>query len=77
MEAQVEQKRAVRSSFPLRLPKSIKTEAAETARQEKITLNHFITLAVVEKLTRMGNRETEILPPALLRSPSPLKPGTA
>ena len=40
-------------SFPLRLPLSIKQQATDTARSEGLSLNHFIALAIAEKLTRM------------------------
>jgi hypothetical protein len=39
-----------RSTYPLKLPKSIKTAAAELARQEGVSLNQFIAVAVAEKI---------------------------
>lgn len=40
-------------SFPLRLCPSVRQQATELAHQEHISLNHFISLAVAEKITRM------------------------
>jgi hypothetical protein len=47
----MDQKRAL--SFPLRLCPSIRQQATEIASQEGISLNHFISLAVAEKLSRL------------------------
>ena len=47
----MDQKRAL--SFPLRLCPSIRQQATEIAHQEGISLNHFISLAVAEKLSRL------------------------
>ena len=40
-------------SFPLRLPMSVRDAANELARKEGVSLNHFISLAVAEKITRL------------------------
>lgn len=40
-------------SFPLRLSPSIREQAGEFAKREGISLNHFISLAVAEKLSRL------------------------
>jgi hypothetical protein len=40
-------------SFPLRLSPSIRQQASELAHAEGISLNHFISLAVAEKVSRM------------------------
>ena len=45
-------------SFPLRLSPTSKEAAAALAREDGISLNHFINLAVAEKISRM---ESEIL----------------
>jgi hypothetical protein len=42
-----------RKPFPLRLPVSIHAKAEDTAQSEGISLNQFITIALVEKLTRI------------------------
>jgi hypothetical protein len=47
----MEQKRML--SFPLRLSPSVRQQATELARMEGISLNHFISLAVAEKISRM------------------------
>ncbi|WP_260705974.1 toxin-antitoxin system HicB family antitoxin [Edaphobacter flagellatus] len=40
-------------SFPLRLSPSIRQQANDLAHSEGISLNHFISLAVAEKIVRM------------------------
>jgi predicted HicB family RNase H-like nuclease len=40
------------ATFPLRLPKSTRLQAVELAKREGLSLNQFIALAVVEKITR-------------------------
>ena len=40
-------------AFPLRLPKSTRHAAVEMAKADGLSLNHFISLAVVEKIARM------------------------
>lgn len=47
----MDQKRAL--SFPLRLSSSVRQRAAEIAQQDQISLNHFISLAVAEKISRL------------------------
>lgn len=42
-----------RQSFPLRLSDSLKREASRLAEEEQVSLNHFIALAVAEKLSRL------------------------
>ncbi len=42
--------------FPLRLARSLKEAANHMAQREGISLNHFISLAVAEKVSRI---ETE------------------
>ena len=49
-----EQKR--KQSFLLRLPSSIREQAILLAHEDGTSLNHFITIAVAEKLSRMGQR---------------------
>lgn len=39
-----------KSTYPLKLPSSIKTAAAELAREEGVSLNQFIAAAVAEKV---------------------------
>lgn len=40
-------------SYPLRLSPSLRSQLDEAALREGISLNHFISMAIVEKLTRM------------------------
>ena len=40
-------------SIALRLPHSLKTKAAGIAQAEGLSLNHFITLAIAEKVNRL------------------------
>ena len=41
-------------SFPLRLPFSIRRQANDLAQKDGLSLNQFISLAVAEKITRLG-----------------------
>jgi signal transduction histidine kinase len=43
--------------FPLHLPPSIFEQASEIARREKLSLNHFIGLAIAEKISRLDQGE--------------------
>jgi hypothetical protein len=40
-------------SYPLRISPSLRAQIDEVVTREGISLNHFISLAIVEKLTRM------------------------
>jgi len=44
--------------FPLRLPKSLKRAAKLMAEQDGILLNHFISLAIAEKLQRVSREHS-------------------
>jgi hypothetical protein len=41
------------TSFPLRLPITMRRQAGDLAQREGLSLNHFISLAVAEKIVRM------------------------
>ena len=41
------------STFPLRLSLTLRRQANELAQREGLSLNHFISLAVAEKMVRM------------------------
>lgn len=41
------------STYPLRLPKSVKAAAEKLAREEGISMNQFVATAVAEKLAAM------------------------
>ncbi len=45
------------STFPLRLPASIKAEAQRVAQREGVSLNQFLATAAAEKLTAMRTAE--------------------
>jgi predicted HicB family RNase H-like nuclease len=42
------------AQFPLRLAKSLREAANAMAMEQGISLNHFITLALTEKISRSG-----------------------
>jgi hypothetical protein len=42
-----------RQIFPLRLSPSMRHQASNLAHREGISLNHFVSLAIAEKITRM------------------------
>jgi predicted HicB family RNase H-like nuclease len=42
-----------RLTFPLRLAPSLRARAQELSEQDGISLNHFISLAVAEKIARI------------------------
>jgi hypothetical protein len=45
------------STYPLRLPHSIKAEVERLAKQDGISVNQFIATAVAEKLSAMRTAE--------------------
>jgi hypothetical protein len=48
-----------RQSFLLRLPISVRDQAARISCEEGTSLNHFIAIAVAEKLSRMDYEKLE------------------
>jgi hypothetical protein len=58
------------ATFPLRLPKSTRLQAVELAKREGLSLNQFIALAVVEKITRF---ETASISEQLPQKLSPVR----
>jgi predicted HicB family RNase H-like nuclease len=44
------------TQFPLRLAKSLRETAKEIADKEGISLNHFISIAVSEKISRIESQ---------------------
>ena len=58
-----EQKR--KQIFLLRLPFSVRQQATEIAREEGTSLNHFISLAVAEKISRMTSAPNMMKSPAV------------
>jgi hypothetical protein len=45
------------STYPLRLPRSVKAEVERRARQDGISVNQFVATAVAEKLAAMSTAE--------------------
>jgi hypothetical protein len=45
------------STYPLRLPRSIKAAVERVARQDGVSINQFIATAVAEKLSAMRTAE--------------------
>jgi len=68
----MEQKRAI--SFPLRLCASVRQQATELSQADGISLNHFISLAVAEKISRVEHaawlrqQSESVAPPRSFRS---------
>lgn len=50
------------AAFPLRLPVTMRRELNELAKREGISINHFISLAVAEKIVRC-QRQPDVAPP--------------
>ena len=45
------------STYPLRLPRSVKAEVQRRAKADGISVNQFVATAVAEKLAAMGTAE--------------------
>jgi post-segregation antitoxin (ccd killing protein) len=45
------------STYPLRLPRSVKAEVERRARADGISINQFVATAVAEKLAAMSTAE--------------------
>ena len=45
------------STYPLRLPTSLKTAVAEISREEGTSINQFVSMAVAEKVSAMKTAE--------------------
>ena len=45
------------STFPLRLPVSLKDAVAEVSREDNTSINQFVVVAVAEKLSAMRTAE--------------------
>lgn len=60
-------------TYPLRLCPSIRTHAELLAKQDGISLNHFISLAVAEKLSRLEHESWTVArqPSSAVRSGHP------
>jgi hypothetical protein len=49
--------KTARTTYPLRLPRSIKAEAERRAKDEGTSFNQFVATAVAEKLSAMATAE--------------------
>ena len=59
----LEQKR--KQSFLLRLPTSVREQATQLAHDDGTSLNHFISLAVADRISRMERKPAQrAIPPA-------------
>jgi len=47
----------IKTTYPLRLPRSIKAEVERRAKADGISVNQFVATAVAEKLAAMGTAE--------------------
>jgi hypothetical protein len=45
------------STYPLRLPKSLKDEVAKVAKRDGTSVNQFIAIAVAEKISALETEE--------------------
>ncbi|MDR3174931.1 MAG: Arc family DNA-binding protein [Desulfovibrio sp.] len=45
------------STYPLRLPKSLKDEVAKVAKRDGASVNQFIAIAVAEKISALKTEE--------------------
>ncbi|SEG42612.1 HicB family protein [Bryocella elongata] len=66
-----------KQSFLLRLPPTLREQAASIAQEEGISLNHFIGLALAEKVSRMQQRSADGLMSLRLPSTPATTPGVA
>ncbi|HUJ02342.1 MAG TPA: hypothetical protein VLW75_01805 [Rhizomicrobium sp.] len=46
--------KTAQSTYPLRLPRSVKAEVERVAREEGVSVNQFVATAVAEKLAVMN-----------------------
>ncbi|MEI9929982.1 MAG: YlcI/YnfO family protein [Rhizomicrobium sp.] len=49
--------KSAQSSYPLRLPRSVKAEVERRAKKEGVSINQFVATAVAEKLAVMNTAE--------------------
>ncbi len=47
----------LQSTYPLRLPRSVKVEVERRAKADGVSINQFVATAVAEKLAAMGTAE--------------------
>jgi hypothetical protein len=63
-----------RTTFPLRLPASIKNAANLMALKDGVSLNYFITVAVAEKISRL--EQAAVARPDLVNKQRAVPPAT-
>jgi hypothetical protein len=61
-----------KSAYPLKLPTSVKTAAAQLAKADGVSLNQFIAAAVAEKIGSMRSAETFLVERASRAKPRDL-----
>ena len=61
-----------RISYPLRLTRPVRDRARLLAAQEGVSLNHFISVAVAEKVSRLEALTARERPPSIEQDPSRL-----
>ncbi len=49
------------STYPLRLPKSLKDQVAKVAKRDGTSINQFIAIAVAEKISALEKNSTSNL----------------
>ena len=47
--------KAIKSIYPLRLPRSLKAEVQKRAKDDMVSINQFVAIAVAEKLAAMNS----------------------
>ena len=47
--------KSVKSIYPLRLPRSLKAEVQRRAKDDLVSINQFVAIAVAEKLAAMNS----------------------
>jgi hypothetical protein len=58
--------------FPLRLAPSMRETASNLAQRDSISLNHFISIAVAEKIARMEQAASTCANAEMRSRPAPL-----
>ena len=68
-------RRKAAPSFPLRLDPTVHSRVVATARDEGLSLNHFISLAIAEKVSRTQH-ERWLGDQAVAQAPEPASPSS-
>lgn len=59
-------------NIPVRIALSLRQQAEEIARQQGISLNHWVTQALEEKMVRMHSRP-QMFPPSAVQAQNALR----